>query len=230
MKLLCIICARGGSKGIKDKNLLTIGGKSLLAQSILIAKKTNMFYKIIVSTDSKKIANEATKFGAEVPFMRPKKLATSRSPEILSWKHAIIFYRNQKVFFDGIVSLPTTSPLRSLIDIRRVINKFKLKKFDTVVCVTDSSRNPYFNMLEKKNSGFYNIVNKAKKYIHNRQQAPKTYDVTTVCFASKCKFVLKKENLFSGKVGVVKVPFERSIDIDNIIDYKISNFLYENKI
>ena len=150
MKLLCIICARGGSKGIKDKNLLTIGGKSLLAQSILIAKKTNMFEKIIVSTDSKKIANEAKKFGAEVPFMRPKKLATSRSPEILSWKHAIIFYRNQKVFFDGIVSLPTTSPLRSLIDIRRVINKFKLKKFDTIVCVTDSSRNPYFNMLEKK--------------------------------------------------------------------------------
>lgn len=230
MKLLCIICARGGSKGIKNKNLLNIDGKSLLAHSILLAKKIKMFSKIIVSTDSKKIAKEAIKFGADVPFVRPKRLAGSRSPEILSWKHAILFYEKKKIFFDGIISLPSTSPLRKLVDIKNVINKFKKNFFDTVVCVTESPNNPYFNILEKKKNGYYNIVIKLKNYIHNRQQAPKTYNVTTVCFASNCKFVLKSNNLFSGKVGIVKVPFERSIDIDNIIDYKICKFLYEKKI
>tara|TARA_B100001778_G_scaffold127551_2_gene104945 strand:+ start:613 stop:1305 length:693 start_codon:yes stop_codon:yes gene_type:complete len=230
MKFLCLICARGGSKGIKNKNLLKIGKKTLLHHSIDIAKKTNMFSKIVVSTDSKKIADHAKINGAEVPFLRPKKLSRDNSAEIGAWKHAINFFKNKNIEFDGLVSLPCTSPLRNLNDVIRCVKKFKTKKFDSVISVKKSTRNPYFNMIEKKRYNNYDIVIRGKKYIHNRQMAPITYDVSTVCFVSKIKYILKHKNLFEGKVGIVEIPLNRSIDIDNQIDYKLAKIIYEKKI
>ena len=230
MKFLCLICARGGSKGIKNKNLLKIGKKTLLNHSIDIAKKANIFSKIVVSTDSKKIANHARLKGAEVPFLRPEKLSRDNSPEIASWKHAINFFKKKNINFDALVSLPCTSPLRNVNDVIKCIKEFKTKKFDTVISVKKSNRNPYFNMVEQKKNSNYNIIIKSKKYIHNRQSAPVTYDVSTVCFVSKINYILKHQNLFQGKVGIVEIPLNRSIDIDNKIDYKIAKLIYEKKI
>ena len=85
-------------------------------------------------------------------------------------------------------------------------------------------------MVEKKKNNNYNIIIKIKKYIHNRQMAPTIYDVSTVCFVSKIKYILKHKNLFEGKVGIVEIPANRSIDIDNQIDYKIAKIIYEKKI
>ena len=230
MKFLFLICASGGSKGIKNKNLLKIGKKTLLQHSIDIAKKTNKFSKIVVSTDSKKIARHAKLNGAEVPFMRPKKLSRDNSAEIDAWKHAIYFFKKKKIEFDALVSLPCTSPLRDLSDVVKCIKKFKNNKFDSVISVKKSNRNPYFNMVEKKKHNNYNIVIRSKKYIHNRQMAPSTFDVSTVCFISKIKYILKHKNLFDGKVGIVEIPIIRSIDIDSQIDYKIAKNIYEKKI
>ena len=116
--IVALICARGDSKGIKNKNLLKIGKKSLLRISIEQAKKIKSIKKIFVSTDSKKIAKEAIKYGAIVPFIRPKNLAKDTTPEILVWRHAISFLNEKlKINPDYIVSLPTTSPLRKLSDI-----------------------------------------------------------------------------------------------------------------
>ena len=89
--IIALICARGGSKGIKNKNLLKIGKKSLLRISIEQAKKIKAIKKIFVSTDSKKIAREAAKYGAIVPFIRPKNLGKDTTPEILVWRHAVNF-------------------------------------------------------------------------------------------------------------------------------------------
>ncbi len=230
MKLLCLICARGGSKGIKNKNLSKIGKKTLLNHSIDIAKKANVFAKIVVSTDNKKIANNARLLGAEVPFLRPKKLSRDNSSEIDAWKHAINFLKKKNIEFDALVSLPCTSPLRNVSDVLKCIKKFKTKKFDSVITVKKSNRNPYFNMVEKKKNKNYNIVITSKKYVHNRQMAPITYDVSTVCFVSNINYVLKHQNLFQGKVGIVEIPLNRSIDIDNKMDYKIAKIIYEKKI
>ena len=89
--LVALICARGGSKGIKNKNLIKIKNKSLIRISIEHAKKIKSIKRIFVSTDSKIIAKEAIKYGAEVPFIRPKKLAMDNTPEIYVWRHAIKF-------------------------------------------------------------------------------------------------------------------------------------------
>ena len=96
MKYLAIICARSGSKGLKNKNILKIAGVPLIGHSIKMAKSLKNISKVIVSTDSKKIASIAKKFGAEVPFLRPKDLSTDKSREIDAWKHAIDFYKKKK--------------------------------------------------------------------------------------------------------------------------------------
>ena len=128
--IIALICARGGSKGVKNKNLSKINKKSLLQISIEHGKKIKEIKKIFVSTDSKKIAKEAKKFGAEVPFLRPKNLAKDTTPEILVWRHAINFLKNKlQINPDYIISLPVTSPLRKTSDIKLCINKITKKKF-----------------------------------------------------------------------------------------------------
>jgi len=124
VKIVALICARGGSKGIKNKNLLKIKGNSLLQIAINQAKKINFIEDIFVSTDSFRIAREAKKNGALVPFMRPKKLSRDNTPEILVWRHAINFLQNKlNIKPDYVISLPTTSPLRKIFEINLCINK-----------------------------------------------------------------------------------------------------------
>ena len=124
MNIIAFIFARGGSKGIKNKNLLKFNNTTLLGHAISQAKKSKYIKKIFVSTDSKKIAAKAIIYKAEVPFLRPKNLAKDNSPEILSWKHAIIFLKNKlNINPEYIVSIPTTSPLRNVSDIDKCIQK-----------------------------------------------------------------------------------------------------------
>ena len=132
---IIIICARSGSKGIKNKNLKKIGGISLVGWAIKAAKKIKKIKKIIVSTDSTKIAKEAIKFGAEVPVLRPKKLSKDDTPEIDVWKHIInVVFEKYKFFPDQIISLPPTSPLRSVSDINAALKKFSNNRYDMIIC------------------------------------------------------------------------------------------------
>ena len=225
MKIVALINARGGSKGIKNKNILKFKNTTLLGNSILQAKRIKLIQRIFVSTDNKKIAKKSLKYGAEVPFLRPKNLAKDNSPEILSIRHAINFFKIKlKLKPDYIVSLPTTSPLRSIQDIKNCILKAKKNKLDVVFSITPSKRNPYFNMVQiKKNK--LNIICKNKKKYFTRQTAPKCFDLTTVCYVFRADYILKNSNLFSGKVGFVIIPNERAVDIDDSIDYNFVKFL-----
>jgi CMP-N-acetylneuraminic acid synthetase len=226
LKIIALICARGGSKGIKNKNLLKLNGHSLLAHSILTAKKIKLIKSIYVSTDSKKIANEAKKYGAAVPFLRPKIFANDSSPEIYAWRHAVTFLKNNiNLSPDYIVSIPTTSPLRKPIDIINAINKAKITNADIVFAITPSSKNPYFNMVINKNK--LSIICKKKLY-HNRQKAPTCFDITTVCYVFKPNYIMENLDLFSGKTSSVIIPKERSIDIDTKFDFKIATLLAKN--
>tara|TARA_B100000029_G_C17206956_1_gene826577 strand:- start:268 stop:738 length:471 start_codon:yes stop_codon:yes gene_type:complete len=150
-------------------------------------------------------------------------LARDSSPEIKSWRHAIKILNKDKDI-DYIASIPTTAPLRSTSDINKCISFAIKKKLDIVFSVTKSSKNPYFNILKEKNKKL-GIVCKNKKTIDRRQEAPQCYDLTTACYVFKPSYVMKRENLFSGKTGFVLIPKKRSIDIDDKLDYKIANFL-----
>ena len=223
MKIIGIIFARGNSKGIKNKNLLKFKKTTLLGNSIRQAFASRYIDRVIVSTESNKIIKEAIKNNAETPFRRPKILASDNSPEIKSWRHAIRFLNKNKDI-DYIASIPTTAPLRSVTDINKCIHLAIKKKLDIVFSITKSSKNPYFNIVTKKNKKL-NLVCKNRKIFSTRQGSPRCYDLTTACYVFKPNYIIKTKNIFSGKTGFVLIPKKRAIDIDDKLDYKIANFL-----
>ena len=221
MKIFSFIFARGDSKGIKDKNIVKINNRPLIYYSIVIAKKISG-EDVYVSTDSLKIKKISEKYGAKVIF-RPKNLSKDNSPEILAWKHAIKYLNSKNIFFDTFLSLPTTSPLRSLRDIRRVIKL--LKKCDFVVTGSVSKRSPWFNMLKVENNLNAKIFLQQKNKYTNRQLAPRTYDLTTVAYASRPSYIMRVKNIFDGKVKLSEIPTSRALDIDEVFDLKIAKLL-----
>ena len=222
LNIVPFVFARGNSKGIKNKNLLKFNNTTLLGNAILQARKIKYAKKIFVSTDSIKIKKEALKYKAEVPFIRPKHLSTDTSPEIYAWRHAVDFLNNElDIFPDYIVSVPTTSPLRRTSDINKCLSLAIKNKLDIVFAITSSHKNPYFNMLIEK-KGKLKIAIKKNKKISRRQDAPKSFDLTTICYVFKPNYIKSNFNLFSGKVGYVHIPKQRAIDIDDKWDYRIA--------
>jgi N,N'-diacetyl-8-epilegionaminate cytidylyltransferase len=224
-KVYGFIFARGGSKGVPRKNIRPLGGKPLIAHAIETARACPSIDRIIVSTDDKEIADVARAFGAEVPFIRPEVLAQDSSPEWLAWRHAI-----QAVGLDdsGIfVSIPTTAPLRSPLDVEATISEIASMRADICITVTPAASNPYFNMISVNASGCAELVIPPKPgTVARRQDAPKVFEMTTAAYAAAPSFVLREQSLFSGRVKTVVLPRERAIDIDTELDFEIAEFLY----
>ncbi len=225
MKIYSFTFARGGSKAIKNKNLVKFKNKTLIYWAIKDCIKSKLITKSFVSTDSYKIADEAKKAGAIVPFMRPKRLATNLSPEYLSWKHALKFLKKYNDLPDVFLSVPCTSPLRTSKDLDKMISVFIKKKPNLLVAVSESDRSPYFNMFKMKKNNTIEIFSKPKKKIFRRQDSPKTYNLTTFAFISNPNYILKSNNFYLNNVIGFKVDRKRSIDIDNIEDIKYAEFL-----
>lgn len=221
-----LICARGGSKEVKNKNLRKIKGKSLVERSIIFAKKFNN--NIFLSTDSQKISNIGIKNKIEI-VSRPKSLATDNVGEILVWKHYANWMKKKKFRNDFFISLPPTSPLRTLETVKKSIKTFKKGNYDVVVVVTKSRRSPYFNIVKKKKDYIQVFANKIK-YVR-RQNVPKTYDLTTIAYVINPKFLEKNniKSIFNGKVGFVETKnIVETLDIDNNYDLKLAKFLLKN--
>ncbi len=223
MKTVAFIFARGGSKGIPNKNLHLFGGKPLIAWSIEQALAIKEIDRLIVSTDSEDIKKVALEYGAEVPFIRPKELSQDNSPEWLAWQHALKYLIEDLNYNpDIMVSIPTTSPLRSTKDIIRCIELYQKGESDIIVTISETDRSPYFNMVHIDDDKTLRLVSPPLKTIFNRQNAPEVFNITTVCYVSSPDFILNNNSLFEGKVRAIQVPFERSIDIDNIFDLKFA--------
>jgi len=230
LRYLGLICARGGSKGVKDKNIRLVGDKPLIGISIEIAKKIKKITRILVSTDSKSIAKVGEKYGAEVPFIRPASLSQDDSPEWLVWRHAIEYLESLGEIFDGLVVLPPTAPLKTKKDILSCIHEYEVGNYDVVITASQCHRNPYFNMVERKNSGDISLVMDTEKKFNRRQDSPEVFDMTTVAYVVNPEFVKEKNGIFEGKIGMVEIPVERSIDIDTELDLKIANFLFNEYV
>ena len=225
LKYIGFIFAKKISSGLPNKNIMNFNGMPLIAHTIKQAQESQIFDDIVVSTDCSEIAAISIKYGASVPFMRPSRLAEFNTPEIDCWKHAINEYRNLISDFDYFVSLPCTSPLRTSKTIQDLINSHTLKH-DLTLCVTPSSRSPYFNIVKKNNDDTISLVVEGK--FSNRQEVPVTYDVTTVGYISTPKYILNANHLFDGKIGSHIVEKRISIDIDDINDFNIAQSIANN--
>ena len=229
MKVLCTICARKGSKGVPNKNVKEIVGKPLIAFSIQQALESNLFDKIVVSTDSDEIRKIAKKYGAESWFSRPAELSKDDSPKIPVIQHAL--EESEKKFnckFDHIIDLDITAPLREVEDIRKAYKIFLQDNFDNLITGTKSRRNPYFNMIEIKN-GEIELSKKLKIAPVSRQQSPQVFDMNASIYIWTRDFLLKENSLFSGRLGFYQMPEDRSIDIDSPLDWEIVKMLMEKK-
>lgn len=227
---IVLICARGGSKGLKNKNIKKIKNLELVGWSIKVAKKVNNIRKIVISSDSQKIINIATKYGALAPFKRPKNISSSTANEFLVWKHAIKKINQIYNFFpDFIVSLPPTCPSRSIADINSALNFFLNNKFDGLVSMCESNRSPYFNIVKKNKRQAISIFSK-KNNIYRRQDVPKTYDITTAFYIADTQYVLNTSNFLSGNIAGYEIHKKNAIDIDDIYDFNLAKIILEKKI
>lgn len=225
-KIFSFIFARGGSKGVKNKNIVKINKKPLIYYSIQIAKKISKD-NVYVSTDCKKISKLSQKYGAKV-INRPSIISGDNSPERDAWIHAINFLKKKNINFDIFLSLPTTSPLRSLHDIKRSLKL--IKKCDFVFTGTKSKRSPWFNMVKvNKSKSLELLLKKNSLKVVTRQMTPHSYDLTTVAYVSRPNYILQRKNFFSGKVMLNEIPECRSLDIDTNFDLKIARLLMKKK-
>jgi len=134
--ILCIIPARGGSKGIKDKNIIDVNGKPLIAYSIELANKLkdkSLVSRVIVSTDSERIANIAKTCGAEIPFLRPIEISTDKSKSIDFILHALDFYEANFVHFDAVLLLQPTSPIRTVDEVEKAISIYNSNESESLI-------------------------------------------------------------------------------------------------
>ena len=227
MAAVAFIFARGGSKGLPGKNVLPFYGKPLIAWSIEQAMAVQRIERIIVSTDSEEIADIARCYGAEVPFLRPKELAQDTSPEWLAWRHALNYLSESAgAMPEVMISVPATSPLRSVQDLESCLDEYEKGDVDVVIAVAAAHRSPYFNMVKVNGDGTVSLVNPLASAITRRQDVPVVYDMTTVCYVANPNFVMRYGGVFEGRVRAVQVPVERSIDIDTLLDFKIAEYLW----
>jgi len=230
LNVVAFIFARGGSKGLPGKNIRNLAGRPLIAWSIEHARAVKRIERIIVSTDSEEIASVARNFGAEVPFLRPQELARDDAPEWLAWQHALSFLQETEGSLpNAMISIPPTAPLRLPDDLENCLNEFEKGEVDVVITVSDAHRSPWFNMVKRNQDGSVGLVMEAPISITRRQDAPEVFDMATVAYVARPGFVLEQTSIFSGKVGAVKVPVERAIDIDTIFDFELAEFLVSRR-
>lgn len=226
VKIIAIIPARSGSKGIKNKNIKKLFGHTLLEWSISAAKQSKLIDKVLVSTDSKRYANIASKFGAEVPFLRPRKISQDNSSDFDFILHAINELKKLKVYPEYFIHLRPTTPLRDPKIIDRAIKFFKKNKnYDSLRSVHLMSESSYKTM-EIKNGSLKSLSLLSMKNLDSnsyRQSFPNTYQANGYVDILSIKYIQKFHEIHGNKI----LPFitKTTHEIDNLDDYKYLEYL-----
>lgn len=223
-EIICLIPARYGSKGVPLKNIKKIKGKPLIAYAIEKAKKSKIFSKIIVSTENQKIKKIAEKYGAEVPFLRPKKLAMDASSMNDVVSHTIINLEKLNYSFEQIFLYDVTTFFLESNDIIGMKKLYDKSHVDTIILSYETHLNPYFNQMELNKQGFLRVSKKFEKNIYSRNFAP------TVFQLAGCFLINKKSFLKYGKLHMPKeIPYvvspKKGLMIDTDFEFQIASKL-----
>jgi len=225
-KILGVITARGGSKGIPKKNIKLLGGKPLIAYTIAIAKKSKLLSDLIVSTDSEEIADVCRQCGVEVPFLRPAELATDEAGHLAVVQHVLKFMEEaKKTKYDYAVILQPTSPFRTIDDIDGTIKKALENQADSAVGLVESAISPAkFKKLEGDKVLPYCMEEPEGI---RRQDLPKAYKRSGAVYVCKRDVIVDQGRLFGSFVVGYVVPAERSIDIDTEYDWALAEYMHK---
>ena len=231
--ILVTICARGGSKGIPGKNTIFIGGVPLMAFTINIARKfaaVNNGY-VSLSTDSIEIKKIAAQCGLESDYIRPSELATDIAGKIDAVKHLLIWEEKRRgIKYDYILDLDITSPLRTLKELNEAYKIFRSdNEALNLFSVSKPHRNPYFNVVEKAENGYYRLVKTPKQPVKSRQTAPEVYDLNaSFYFYRRIFFDMDFENAYTPRSMIYLVD-HICFDLDEPIDFLFLEYLINNK-
>lgn len=219
MNTVAIIPARGGSKGIPRKNIREFCGKPLIAHIIETALKVRELDRVIVSTEDNEIAEIARKYGAEVPFIRPKELARDETPTLPVLQHAVKYLEeNENYKPDIVVLLYATSPLLKPERVSDAIKMLKKENLDSVLSVVED-RGHFWIETEGEYERLY------PKVLKNRQFTKPLFKENGAIYAFKRDLLMDENTVVGGKIGFLIMQKEDTIDIDEPLDFEIAEFL-----
>ena len=229
MNILGTICARGGSKGVKNKNVRDLAGKPLIAYTIEYFKKWSKANRIVCSTESKIIENIARKYGADIPCTRPKELAYNTADKLHALQHIVKFCEQQEnIKYDIIVDLDPTAPLRKKEFLEEAFDRFMKSDANNLYSVCKAHKNPYFNMVELDKNGYAFLCKKSD--VVRRQDAKNVYELNASIYIYNRDFLLKTNSIHSDKTIIYEMPELASIDIDTEIDFQFVEYLIKNEV
>lgn len=221
MKILGLIPARGGSKGIPGKNIKSLGGKALIEYAIEAGLASGVLERVVVSTDDEKIAKVSQRAGAQVPFLRPAALATDQSPTIDTVIHALQFFQESGIDCDAVCLLQPTSPLRKVDDIKMAVETFIKQQADSLISVREvpHTYNPHWVFEEDIESGFLKIATGEESIISRRQDLPKAFHRDGSIYLCKTSVVLNERSLYGKKIAYYLMKNKQHINLDTMEDW-----------
>ncbi len=226
VNILCTICARGGSKGVKNKNLRPIAGKPLIVHTIAQARATGMFEYVAVSSDSDMILDVARDCGVDLLVRRPDEMAHDSAPKAPAIRHCV--EKAEAHFdrrFDVLVDLDATSPLRLPKDIVGAVRLLERSDASNVITAAPARRSPYFNLVEVGPNGVVELSKPMNRQITRRQDSPKCYDMNASVYVWQHDALFRDPVVFQKDTVLYEMPEERSIDIDSELDFQIVEML-----
>lgn len=228
MKNIAIIPARSGSKGLKNKNIKLLNGKPLLAYSIEAALKSKCFDTVFVSTDSKKYADIAREYGAEVLFLRSEKNSGDKSSAWDVIRETLIVYNEFGKEFDTFMYLQPTSPLRQAKDIKKAYKLYKGLNANSIVSVCECDVSPLYCYKLPKNKLLSKVLN-VKNENKRRQEVGNYYTMNGAIYLASVKNFLKTNDIYSNKCCAYVMDKKSSIDIDDELDFKYVESIISNE-
>jgi len=231
MSRLAVICARGGSKGVKGKNLRPIAGKPLIAHTIEQARQSALFDCVAVSSDSADIRAAGREWGADQIVERPDELASDSAAKVPAIRHCTSSAEERTgMRFDTIVDLDATAPLRIVEDIHGAVRLLEDGPFDNVVSGAPARRSPYFNLVERNADGRVHLSKPPSDTVFRRQDSPACFDLNASIFVwSRDMLFSDWETPLGDNTGIFVMPEERSIDIDTETDFLFVEFMLDRR-
>lgn len=223
---LCTICARGGSKGVKGKNVRPLLGKPLIAYSIQQARDSGLFQAVVVDSDSELILDIAREWGADYVVRRPDELATDHAAKLPAIRHCVV--EAERLIgrsFDVIVDLDATSPLRSADDIRAAVALLENSQAGNVITAMPARRSPYFNLVELGVGDVVSLSKPLPSQVVRRQDAPPCFDMNASIYVWRRPVLFSSDTVFNSDTRLYVMPEERSIDIDSELDFRFVEFI-----
>lgn len=226
MKILGLITARGGSKGVPGKNIKLLGSSSLLSYTANAANQSKLLHKTILSSDDTEIIEVAKNEQIEVPFVRPNELANDTATSISVVQHALEYMESIGEYYDAVCLLQPTSPFREKGFIDTAIQKFIAEDADALVSVlpVPHEYNPHW-VFEQNSSGFLKIATGEKTIISRRQDLPKSYFRDGSVYITKTE-IIKNGSFYGEKLSFIESNPDFYVNIDTLKDWEIA----ENKL